>query len=192
MNNKILGIGILFVLLAAGTAMAFKGNFGTGLEFNSDAMQEIKTAIENNDFQEWKQLQENQLTEENFNAIRNTMQERNQNREKMTENMKAIQTTIENQDYATWKTLMEENNNPRNTEMLSIITEDNFSLLSEMHSAMQSGDIETAKTIMEELGLENGFGKSGFKEINGANGFKGKGIGMKGNFGDCPFSDTTT
>ena len=54
MNNKILGIGILFVLLAAGTAMAFKGNFGTGLEFNSDAMQEIKTAIENNDFQEWK------------------------------------------------------------------------------------------------------------------------------------------
>ena len=191
MNNKILGIGLLFVLLAAGTAMAFGGNFGTGFGFDSEARNQIQTAIENNDFQAWKQLQENNLTEENFNAIRNRMQERNQNREEMQAEMEAIQTAIENNDYKTWKTLMEQNNNPRNTEILSLVTEENFSLFSEMHSAMQSGDFETAKQIREKLGLGQGMQFKGRQKINSD--FQGKGTRMKGNFsGNCPFSDTIT
>jgi len=183
MNNKILGIGLLFVLLAAGTAVAFGGNLGIGQGFDSDARQEIKTAVENGDFQAWKQLHENNLTEENFNAIRGRMQERIQNREEMQLNMEEIQTAIENKDYSAWKTLMEENNS-RNSIILSVVTEDNFDLFSEMHSAMQSGDFETAKQIKEELGLENGFGKGGLKGIHKM----GKGFGT----GNCPFADTIT
>jgi len=165
MNKKILGIGILFLLLAAGTVMAFRGDFAGAMNaFDSDEMQQMKTAIENGDYETWKTLQEQNLTEENFNAIRERTQQRIQNREEMQLMQEEIQTAIENQDYTAWKALMEENNNPRNTMMLSVITEDNFSLFSEMHNAMQSGDIETAKTISEELGLEQGIG---FKERHG-------------------------
>lgn len=168
MNKKILGIGILFVLLAAGTVMAFRGNFtGTEQGFDSDAMEQIRTAIENNDFQAWKQIHENNLTEENFNAIKkrtqervNLMEERNQAREE-------IQTAIQNGDYTAWKTLMEENNNPRNEEMLSAVNEENFHLFSEMHNAMQSGDFDSAQQIREELGLEQGF-----KGMNNMNQFQ--------------------
>ncbi len=184
MNNKILVVGILFVLLAAGTAMAFRGNFGTGTEFDSETRQQMQTAIENNDFQAWKQLQENNLTEENFNAIKERMQERNQNRKEMQLMQEEIQTAIENNDFTAWKALMKENNNPRNTEMLSVINENNFFLFSEMHSAIQSQDFETAQSIREQLGIENGFKKSKFKGMHGIE----KGM-RKGN---CPFAETAT
>jgi DNA-directed RNA polymerase beta' subunit len=183
MNKKILGLAAVFVvLLTIGTAMAFGGNFmGTATGFNSDVIQQIKTAITNNDFPAWKQLHESMLTEENFNALKERTQERNQNREEMQLMQQEIQTAIENGDYEAWVSLMQENNNPRNEAMLSAITEDNFSLLKEMHQAMQSGDFETANQIREELGIQN-MGKSRFRGMHG----------MKGNFGDCPFAGTET
>jgi len=180
MNKTIIaGTGILFVLLAIGTVMAFNGNGIQGID--SEIMQQIRTAIENNDFQQWKQLQESTLTEENFNAIKERMQGRTQEREQMPAQNQEIQTAIENQDYTTWKTLMEESNNPQKEEMLSAINEENFHLLSEMQEARESGNFETAKTIMEELGIQQ-------------NGFRGRnkmhaGFGMKEN---CPFSNPST
>ena len=180
MNKTIItGTGILFVLLAIGTVMAFNGNGIQGID--SGIMQQVRTAIENNNFQQWKQLQESTLTEENFNAIRERMQGKTQQREKMQAQNQEIQTAIENQDFGTWKTLMTESNNPAKEAMLSAINEENFYLLSEMHSAMESKDFETAKTIMEELGIQQ-------------NGFRGRnkmhaGFGMKEN---CPFSNPST
>lgn len=185
MKNKLIGIGILFVLLAIGTAMAFRGNFGTGQGFDSDKMEQIQTAIENGDYATWKQLHENNLTEENFNAIREKMQERTQARKEIQAKMQEIQTAIENQDYAAWKQLMEENNNQENEMMLSVITEDNFYLLSELHDEKASGDFEAVKAIMEELGIEKG-------DFRGKNRMH-KGFGRKGNFaGNRPFANPST
>ena len=66
MNKKIIGIsGILFVLLAAGTAMAFQGNpmnSETPVEerpnYNPELHEQMETAIENQDYDAWIQLRE--------------------------------------------------------------------------------------------------------------------------------------
>ena len=66
-------------------------------------------------------------------------------------------TAIKNNDYAAWRALID--SRPKITDFINA---DNFSRFTDLHQAMQSGDIETAKAIREELGLPGfkiGFGK---------------------------------
>jgi len=69
-------------------------------------------------------------------------------------NKAAGQSAVESGDYNTWKTLHE------GTRMASVITEDNFYLMQEMHEAMQSGDYEKAQEIRSGLGLGRGMQKN--------------------------------
>ncbi len=55
---------------------------------------------------------------------------------------------IEAGDYDAWKALQ-----PEGSPFLDVITAENFGRIREMHEAMKSGDMETAETIREELGL---------------------------------------
>lgn len=129
MNKKIIGIaGILFVLLAAGTAMALENS-------------------ESNQTQEAKPMYRNfhpELTEETQAQI----QERTQQMQELREQ---IETAIENGDYTTWVSLMTENNNPKHEEMLSAVNQDNFYLLKELQDNRNE-----SMQIMEQLGIEAG------------------------------------
>ncbi|MBA4336403.1 hypothetical protein C0416_01330 [bacterium] len=68
--------------------------------------------------------------------------------------MEEVKQAIENNDYNAWVELT--TGTPRGEEMLEKINADNFYLLSEMHQARQSGDIEKAKEIADQLGIEAG------------------------------------
>ncbi|MFA5747720.1 MAG: hypothetical protein WC872_01270 [Candidatus Absconditabacterales bacterium] len=80
--------------------------------------------------------------------------------------MQAIQTALTNKDYSTWISLMSGN---LDNMLKKIDTQEKFNKFVDMHNAMLSGDIATAKKLSDELGV--GFGK--FKE--GKNGKFGSG-----------------
>jgi len=70
-----------------------------------------------------------------------------------------MQTAFENNDYNAWKGAMEE----KVKGMQDRITEENFSNMSEIHKLKQEGKFDEAQQKMEELGIQKGFGKKGFK-----------------------------
>lgn len=96
----------------------------------------------------------------------------------------AIKEAIENGDYGAWKSLME-----------AQLTEDNFEKMTQMHelkesirSARESGDMEEAKALMEDLRElmpeDRGFGKGKMGFGKGV----GNGQGMRNQEG-CPFAE---
>ncbi|MDA3839865.1 MAG: hypothetical protein PF572_02140 [Patescibacteria group bacterium] len=60
----------------------------------------------------------------------------------------AMKQAVEEGDYESWKNI--EDSKVRITD---IITEENFDQFSQMHNLIQSGDVEAAKLMREELGL---------------------------------------
>jgi hypothetical protein len=68
--------------------------------------------------------------------------------------MEEVRQAVENNDYATWVELT--TGKPRAEDMLGKITADNFYLLNEMHQARQDGELEKAKEIADQLGIEEG------------------------------------
>ena len=151
------------VIATAASAYAFDGE---GKHFFQN--EDMQNAMENGDYEAFRAAFSEEMgkhmTQERFAM----MAERHGD-------MTAVREAIENKDYNAWKTAIEAAKPPSITE---IITEENFDKFAQMHEAMQNGDPETAKTIAEELGLEN-------------HGMKGKGFGraggMRGGFGgNCP------
>ncbi|MCK5285999.1 MAG: hypothetical protein KAJ58_02115 [Candidatus Pacebacteria bacterium] len=49
----------------------------------------------------------------------------------------------------------------RYTERMAQMTEENFAQFAEAHELRQAGDFEGAQAIMEDLGIERGFGSKG-------------------------------
>ena len=101
-----------------------------------------------------------------------------------------IEDAIANEDYTAWLNIHEENNF-LGGRMTSLITEENFSLLNELHTARENKDFERIKEIREELGFpEKGpRGRMGFQKGN----FEGKRNFERGSFegkrlmrGNCP------
>jgi len=101
-QNKILGIAALSIIAILGVSIVSAFGFGNGF-WNSnlsdeektemqEQRQEMKTAVENNDFSLWKSLMEqrieqmkSKLTEENFNLLTQRHQEREEFRTAMEE-----------------------------------------------------------------------------------------------------------
>ncbi|MBN1941209.1 MAG: hypothetical protein JW772_03440 [Candidatus Diapherotrites archaeon] len=69
-----------------------------------------------------------------------------------------LQAAIEARDYAAWVAVHENNDFPMKGRIFEMVTADNFEQFAEMHEAMKSHDIETAKQIREELGMQCGKG----------------------------------
>ncbi len=59
-------------------------------------------------------------------------------------------------DYNAWYSLMTENG--RHPRVLDVVNENNFKTFAKAHEAGISGDLETAKELRAELGLNNGIG----------------------------------
>ncbi|MDD5023353.1 MAG: hypothetical protein PHU63_04255 [Candidatus ainarchaeum sp.] len=84
-----------------------------------------------------------------------------------------VRQSVEAGDFESWKNLMQ-----------SRLTEENFQRIQERHAernafreanaetmeaikeAMKSGDIETAKNLKQQIGMEKGNGRSGYQKMN--------------------------
>lgn len=165
-KNIILGlVALMLVGIVAAGASAFRGHFG-----DSEDKEEMKQAIENNDFDAWKSLIEEKLTQENFDEI----VQRHENRSLHRENKEAVKQAIDSNDYDAYlEAIKNIDDLPEDHETLS---EDDFNKVVEMHEAMQEGDHETAKEIREELGDK----LPGPKGPRGKGMQQGQGRGMRG------------
>lgn len=151
--NKILYslLGLLLIgVVAAGTVSAF--GFGQN--------EEAREAIENGDYASWREARMNELTEEHFAEVQEHSQNREirqLGREDQRETKDAMRDAIEDNDYDEWLSLAESlENYPLDIET---ITEEDFSILVDMHEARASGDFEGADELAEELGWEGSFGE---------------------------------
>ncbi len=144
----VLALFVVGLVAIAGAASAFGGFWQDGGE--------VKAALEAGDYSAWKEAIESQLTEDNFNQMR----QMNEQRETMKEYRDAMRQAIEDNDYDAWK----EAATAMGVDAEDILSEEDFSLLVQMHEAQQSGDTETASELRSELGnlgplgMDLGFG----------------------------------
>ena len=135
----IIGSLVTFLTLGAGltSVYAFQGGFGPSEEERT----EMKKAIENNDFEAWKNLKESKLTKENFSKMRVM----HQDKEKMKE-------AIKSGDYSAFEEAIKDS--PMQDKLGGKITEENFDKFVEMHNLKKEGKYDEAQAIAEELGFE--------------------------------------
>lgn len=62
-----------------------------------------------------------------------------------------VENALKNNDYNSWKSLLETSGN---SEILDVVTEDNFAKFAEAFKLKESGDIEGAKAIIKELEVD--------------------------------------
>jgi len=91
-----------------------------------------------------------------------------------------LRVAMENGDYNEWLSIIEENDLPMREKITSVINEDNFHLLKELHDAREAGDIDRVMEIKEDLGIGPGRPPMG----QGHGRCQGKGFGgrMRGGF----------
>ena len=142
MKNKKVVIGSLVTILTLGAGLssvyAFQvGHFG----FDKENKNKIKEAIENNDYEAWRSLMENRISEENFIEMR----ERHQN-------MEGTKEAIENNDYDAFVEAVK--GSPMEERLGDKVTKDNFDKFVEMHNLREDGKYDEARVVGNELGLE--------------------------------------
>lgn len=149
-------------LLSLGTVSA---NFGQNISENSrpqltqEQRESIREAAQSKDFDRVKELLSEYGVErsgrKNFGQSQGkNPQSEDQGRPQMKggqnrvspENQEAIEAAIESGNYLAWKELI-----PEESKIGEVITEENFSLLQELHEARQSGDTDRVQEIREEL-----------------------------------------
>ncbi|MCK4918557.1 MAG: hypothetical protein KAS02_02125 [Candidatus Pacebacteria bacterium] len=120
-KEKIVGLAVLTLILAAGVSTAFADSedWGTGRGFSEEHQAQMTEVFENGNYGDW--------------------------------------VTLANQKFEERGDLRQE----RHSERMVQMTEENFAKFAEAHSLRQAGDFEGAQAIMEELGIERGFGSKG-------------------------------
>ncbi len=146
------GLLMIGLVASAGIVSAFGGRFG-GCGF-SDTRGAIKQAVENNDYEAWKDTMSGTMTEEKFREIVERHQSRPERRESMNERREAVKQALETQDYTAWKNAID--SFERTGRITDKITEDNFGTFVKLHEARQNRDYETLKELREELGFDKG------------------------------------
>ncbi len=147
-RTKFFGVLALMIILAAlGTASAYRGNF---IGMDPGSREDIVNAIEANNYQAWKEVMSNQLTEENFNDC----VERHEARSEMREHREDKRQAIEAGNYGAF--LVAAENWPK---LPNIQDESDFKLLVELHQAKLDGDYDTVNELREQLGLPVRFGE---------------------------------
>ena len=129
MKKKFVG---LFAILAIGlllTAGAVSAFGPWGFANNED----VDRAIEDGDFQAWREIHQNQLTEDNFERT----QEMYQERQGRMRGDRSLRDAIEADDYQAYADAVLEIH-PDAT----VISESDFEILVEMHQARLDGDMD--------------------------------------------------
>ena len=133
----ILAIGLL---LTGGLVSAFgpKGFVGD---------EELRQAIDDGDFQTWKELHEERLTEDNFAEI----QERHQERQGKMQGPQEMRDAIETNDYEAYTDAVLE----IHPEAI-VLSQEDFNTLVAMHQAKLDGDMDTWKSFRDEVDFAPG------------------------------------
>lgn len=146
------GLLMIGLVASAGIVSAFGGRFSRcGF---SDAGEAIKQAVENNDYEAWKDAMSGTMTEEKFREIVERHEVRSERRESMNERREAVKQALETGDYTAWKNAID--SFERTGRIADKITEDNFGTFVKLHEAKQNRDYETLKELREELGFDKG------------------------------------
>lgn len=190
-KKTIITLSALIAAAALGTS-AFvyaHGNDGfAGFGFRAEGNAEVKEAMDNGDYQAWKNLVSQKAdefaSEENFDnmkQVHDLMAEGNvEEAEALREELGMpgkghgrrvgdrleMKQYIESGDYEGWKAAMEEKLNERLghlEELESNISEETFNGLVEAHNLAESGDYEAARQIRDDLGFPGGPGHRGMK-----------------------------
>ena len=130
MNKKttaILAAVTLGLVAVSGTAFAIGG-------INQENQEDVQNAIASNDYDTWKDLMTEQLTEDRFNELVSRYK-----------NQEAVRTSLQNGDYEAWKVAVQNIQQVR----LSEITEDEFNVMSQRYQEMGNGDCGMGLHIMD-------------------------------------------
>ena len=133
MNKKttaILAAVTMGLVAVSGTAFAIGG-------INQENQEAVQNAIASNDYETWKELMTQQLTEERFNELVSRYQ-----------NQEAVRTALQNGDYEAWKIAVQNMQQARMAEM----TEEEFNTMSQRYQEMESGDCGMGLHIMDGSG----------------------------------------
>jgi hypothetical protein len=155
----ILALAVCAVM--ASSVYAFAGGFGLGFQGNkgfgigSQGNEAVKQAIESGGYAAFVDAISKQVTEEQFQQM-----------VQQNKTTQAIEQALEAKDYDAWVQAIE--SMPRITD---IITKENFPQYVAFQEAMKNKDLETAKALEEELGLD---------QLYPQGQFQGKGFGMRG------------
>ena len=136
---KKITLGLLSLLLIGIVAV---GVSAFGMWYNNE---DVRQAIEDNDYGAWKDAINEQLTEENFVRMREKHQKYGWKWQAKSEMRNAIQ----NNDYDAYVTAVEGFNKE--------ITEEDFDILVQMHQAKQEGDYDLVYELKNQLGDFHGF-----------------------------------
>ena len=131
----------------------------------------VLAAINNSDYQAYLlALDESwtaykaEWTQEKFDALVTKREQREENRLAMETHKKKVQQALAENNYSAWKEAMTER--ARGTALTDAITEDNFATFVAMHDAMQTGDVEKAQQLAEELGIGDSFQGMSFQGMH--------------------------
>lgn len=142
------GLFILFVvgiIATAGMVSAFdKNRFGD--------REEMHQALETGDYESWKGLMQDRITEDNFERHSEKHEKHMERREQRQEEMQPVKDAIEAEDYEAWVEAIE--SLERAPKISEQIDEENFDILVQLHEARESEDHDLAKELMDELGIE--------------------------------------
>lgn len=153
-----IGAGFALVLLAmvamTGLGSAhmdgFVGRHGMG--FASANMTTVRNAIETGDYEAWSTAMSAEISEENFNRLVERYQNMSQRRAVMQEKREQMKEAFESGDYTAWQEAI--SGLEKGPRFAGNVTEDNFETYASLFEARQNGDLETAKTLADELGLD--------------------------------------
>ena len=146
------GLLMIGLIASAGIVSAFGGRFYGG---DSDAREAIRQAVENNDYDAWKDAMSGTITEDKFNKILERHESMSERRGMVKERRDAVEQALETGDYNAWKSAIE--GFERTGRIADKITEDNFGTFVKLHEARQNSDYETVK----ELGFDKGHRRHG-------------------------------
>ncbi len=154
------GLLMIGLVASAGIVSAFGGRYG-GCGF-SDAREAIRQAVENNDYDAWKDAMSGTMTEEKFREIVERHDARSERRESMNERRDGVEQALETGDYNAWKSAI--GNFERTPRIADKVTEENFGTFVKLHEARQNRDYETVKELREELGFDKGHCMHGMRD----------------------------
>jgi hypothetical protein len=142
-----------FALLFIGLVAFASATMFMGPQSSTDR-QAIETAIANNDFATWKTLEENQLTQANFDQI----VQQHQKMADMQTKEKAVRDAVNNNDYDSYLSATQ------NLTSAKILSESDFAKLAEIRQARQNATSEMNMTGQMhgqgqmDPGIDFGFG----------------------------------
>ena len=152
-------MAVMLLVFSIGAVSAFGGKF---LGMNSENKEDMMNAIEAKDFDAWKAVKEDRMSEENFNervAKYEARDDMHEARAEMRELREDKKLAIEAGDYEAFKVAAE------HWPMLSNIqNEDDFGKLVQLHQAKMDGDDERVEELREQLNMFGGLGKKTMSE----------------------------